>query len=170
MSAVIAAMTVFDYIFVGVLALSAAVGMWRGLVSEIISLLAWVVALLAAWRFAGDAAILFAGVIVEPVWRQVAGFAAIFVLVLLCAAVLRFLLRELLKAVGLGAVDRLFGAFFGLARGLAVALLVVLLGGLVGVAREPWWANATFSAPLETAVIAAKPWLPEAVAARIRFR
>lgn len=163
-------MTVFDYIFLGVLALSAAIGMWRGLVSEVIALLAWVLALFAAWRFSAEAADLLSGVIAEPAWRQVAGFALIFVAVLMLAALLRFLLRELLKAVGLGATDRLFGAVFGLARGLVIAFVVVLLGGLIGVAREPWWANATFAPPLETAVIAAKPWLPDAVAARIRFK
>lgn len=163
-------MTVFDYIFIAVLVLSALVGMWRGLVSEVIAMLAWAVALLAAWRYAAVAAPLLAGMIAEPMWRQVAAFALIFVAVLLCAAFLRFLLREILKAVGLGAADRLFGAVFGLARGVVVALAVVLLGGLVGMAREPWWANAMFAPPLETAVIAAKPWLPEAVATRIRFR
>jgi len=59
-------MTVFDYVFLGVLALSAVVGMWRGLVSEVIALLAWAVALFAAWRCAGDAAVLFGGMIVDP--------------------------------------------------------------------------------------------------------
>jgi hypothetical protein len=54
--ALIATMTVFDYIFLGLLVLSAAVGMWRGLVSEVIALLAWVVALGAAWLYAGEAA------------------------------------------------------------------------------------------------------------------
>ncbi len=163
-------MTVFDYIFLGVLALSAAVGMWRGLVSEVMALLAWILALLAAWHYAGEAAALLTGLIVESAWRQVAGFALVFVAVLLIAALLRFLLRELLRAAGLGAADRFFGAVFGLARGLAIAFAVVLLGGLVGVAREPWWANAMFAPPLETAVIASKPWLPDAVADRIRFR
>lgn len=163
-------MTAFDYVFLGVLALSAAVGMWRGLVSEMIAMLAWVLAAFAAWRYSGEAADLLASVISEPAWRRVAGFALIFIAVLLVAALLRFLLRELLKAVGLGPADRLFGAVFGLARGLVIAFAVVLLGGLVGVAREPWWVNAMFSPPLETAVISAKPWLPDAVAARIRYR
>ncbi|BAL25401.1 CvpA family protein [Azoarcus sp. KH32C] len=163
-------MTVFDYVFLTSLALSAAVGMWRGLVSEVISMLAWVVAALAAWRFSAQVAGLLTGFVMEPVWRQIAAFALVFVAVLLLAAFLRFLLRELLKAVGLGAADRFFGALFGLARGIAIAVAVVLLGGLVGIAREPWWANAMFAPPLETAVVAAKPWLPEAVATRIRFR
>jgi len=163
-------MTVFDYVFLTVLALSAAVGMWRGLVSEVMALVAWVMALLAAWRYGSVAAGMLEGLIAEPGWRQVAGFVLVFVAVLLLAAFIRFLLRELLRAAGLGATDRFFGALFGLARGLCIAFVVVLLGGLVGVAREPWWANAMFSPPLETAVVAAKPWLPDAVADRIRFR
>ncbi|MBW7859746.1 MAG: CvpA family protein [Rhodocyclaceae bacterium] len=163
-------MTVFDYIFLGLLALSAAVGMWRGLVSEVIALLAWVVALLASWLYSGVAAQMLAGVIAEPLWRQIAGFALIFTGVLLIAAVLRFLLRELLRAAGLGAADRFFGTLFGLARGLAIALVLVLFGSLAGMTGEPWWAEALFAPPLETAVVAAKPWLPDVVAERIRFR
>ncbi len=163
-------MTVFDYLFLAVLTLSAAVGMWRGLVSEIMALVAWAAALLAAWRYAGAAAELVADWIADPLWQHIAGFALIFIAVLVLAALLRFLLRELLRAAGLGAVDRFFGAVFGLARGLAIAFVVVLLGGLAGVAREPWWVNALFAPPLETAVIAAKPWLPDMVASRIRFR
>lgn len=163
-------MTVFDYAVLGVLTLSAVVGMWRGLVSEIIALLAWVAALFAAWRYASQLAPLLAGAVSDPAWRHVAAFALIFVAVLIVAALLRFLLRELLKAVGLGTADRLFGAMFGLARGLALALAVVMVGGLIGISREPWWSNALFAPPLETAVIAAKPWLPDVVATKIRFR
>ncbi|MFN4064096.1 CvpA family protein [Azoarcus communis] len=164
-------MTVFDYVFLAVLGLSAAVGLWRGLVSEIMALVAWIAALVAAWQY-GDVAATVAleGLIAEPAWRQIGGFALVFVLVLLLAAFLRFLLRELLKAAGLGATDRFFGALFGVARGLVIAWVVVLVGGMLGLSREPWWANAMFSPPLETAVIAAKPWLPDAVADRVRFR
>lgn len=163
-------MTAFDYIVLGLIGLSALVGTWRGLVSEVIALVAWAAALVAAWTYSGRAAALLVDFIKEPMWRQLAAFALIFIGVLLVAALLRFLLRELLRAAGLGPVDRFFGTLFGLARGLAIAFVLVLLGGLVGVADEPWWRNAKFSPPFETAVIAAKPWLPEAVAEKIRFR
>ena len=163
-------MTVFDYVFLGILALSAAVGMWRGLVSEVMAVLAWVLALFAAWRYNEQAAQVFAGLIAEPLWRQVAGGALVVVGVLILTALVRYLLRELLRAAGLGATDRFFGALFGIARGLLVALVVVLIGGLAGMSREPWWTQALFSPPLETAVLAAKPWLPDVVADKIRFR
>ena len=71
---------------------------------------------------------------------------------------------------GLVPADRFFGALFGLARGFAILFVAVLLGGLVGMAREPWWAHSLFAPAMESAVIAAKPWLPGAVADRIRFR
>ncbi len=163
-------MTVFDYVFLGVLAFSALIGMWRGLVSEVMAVLAWVAALFVAWRYSAQAAQVFEGLIVEPVWRQVAGGALIVVGVLILVALLRYLLRELLRAAGLGPTDRFFGALFGIARGLAVAFVVVLIGGLAGISREPWWAQSFFAPPLESAVIAAKPWLPDAVAEKIRFR
>jgi membrane protein required for colicin V production len=36
--------------------------------------------------------------------------------------------------------------------------------------KADWWRNAMLAQPLETAVIAAKPWLPPEAAKRIRFR
>ena len=163
-------MTVLDYVLLAIVVLSALVGLWRGLVSEIIALVAWVAALGAAWLYASAVAEMLVDVIAEPAWRQVAGFALIFIGVLLLAAILRFLLRELLRAAGLGPADRMFGTFFGIARGLVISFVLVLVGGMLGMAKEPWWANSLFAPPLETAVIAAKPWLPDVVAERVRFR
>lgn len=163
-------MTVFDYIVVALLTVSAAVGAWRGLVSEVIALVAWIAAALAAWLYGSVVATWMEGVIAEPFWRTVAGHVLVFFTVMLLAAALRFLLRELLRIAGLGPADRLFGTFFGVARGVTIACVLVLLGGLAGMANEPWWRNALLSPPLETAVLAAKPWLPEWVADRVRFR
>jgi membrane protein required for colicin V production len=162
--------TVFDYAFLSIIGVSAVVGLARGLVSEILALVGWMLALAAAWVFADDAALLLTETITDPGWRSVGAFALVVLVVLLLMSLLRFLLRELLKAVGLRSTDRFFGALFGIARGLAIAFVVVLLGGLVGLAREPWWAEAIFAPPLEAAVLRAKPWLPEAVANRIHFR
>lgn len=163
-------MTVFDYVFIAVLLISALIGMWRGLVSEVLALVAWGLGLFVAYRFSSRLAPMFSGVISEPAWRLVLAFAVLFLAVLLILAVLRFLIRGLLKAVGLGLTDRFFGALFGLLRGLAIALLVVVLGGLTGVAGEPWWRGAMFSRPLERVVLAGRPWMPEAIAKRISFR
>ncbi|QID18180.1 CvpA family protein [Nitrogeniibacter mangrovi] len=163
-------MTVFDYAFLGLVAVLAALGFWRGLVSEVLALVGWILAFVAARLFAEQAAALFVNWLTEPAFAYVAGFALIFIAVLVVVAVVRYLLRALIRAVGLGFVDRGLGAMFGTVKAVVIACLLVALGGVSGVSRAPWWEAAMFSPLLETAVVAAKPWLPAAVAERVRFR
>ena len=85
-------------------------------------------------------------------------------------ALLRLAIRGLLKALGLSPTDRLLGMIFGVARGLVIVLALVVVGSMTMAAQQKWWVEAYFSAPLETAVMAGKPWLPEEIAKRIRFR
>jgi membrane protein required for colicin V production len=42
-----------DYVIIGIIALSAIIGLARGLIREVIALAVWIVALLAAWMFYG---------------------------------------------------------------------------------------------------------------------
>ena len=163
-------MTVFDYAFLGLVMVLAILGFWRGLVSEVLALAGWILAFIAARLFAGQAAALFVDWLSEPAFAYVAGFALVFIAVLLVVAICRYLLRALIHAVGLGFVDRGLGAVFGTLKAFVIACLLVALGGVSGLSRAPWWEAALFSPLLETAVVAAKPWLPAGVAERVRFR
>ncbi len=107
--------------------------------------------------------------IADPALRLVAGWMAVFMLVLVAMALLRLLVRGLLNALGMTLTDRLLGVIFGVARGLAIVLVLVTVGGMTSLPKEKWWSEAYFSAPLETAVLASKPWLPAEVAKRIKF-
>ena len=164
-------MTAFDYVVIAIVSASVLLGVWRGVVGEVIALVAWVLAFFAA-KWWGDevAQVVFAGIIADPALRIVAAWVAVFVVVLLLMALLRLAVRGLLKALGLSPTDRLLGVIFGLARGLLIVLVLVAVGGMLSMAKERWWSDAYFSAPLETAVLAGKPWLPPEVAKRIRFR
>jgi membrane protein required for colicin V production len=162
-------MTLFDYVVLGVLAISVLLGAWRGVVSEILALAAWVVAFLAARSQAAHVATWLAAQIADPGIRVAAAFAIVFVGVLILFSVARLLISRLLSAVGLGALDRLLGAVFGVLRGLVVVLICVMLAGMTTLPKTTWWRTAMFAPPLETAVVAAKPWLPADVAKRIRF-
>lgn len=163
-------MTAFDYAVLAVMAASLLLGLWRGVVSEILALLAWVVAFVAARMLAADVAPVFGGLVPDGALRYVAGFATVFVAVLVVFSIGRLVVRLLLKAVGLGWADRALGAVFGISRGVLIALIAVLLGGLTPLPKESWWREAMLAPPLETAIIAAKPWLPAEVSKRIRFR
>jgi len=163
-------MTGFDYAVMTIVGASVAIGLWRGVVGEIIALAAWVLAFFAAKMFGAEVAHLFAGAIADPGLRLVAAWVAIFVVVLVLMALLRLAIRGLLKALGLTLSDRLLGIIFGALRGLAIVLALVAVGGMTSVPKEKWWAEAYFAPPLETAVLAGKPWLPPEVSKRIRFK
>lgn len=163
-------MTAFDFALLAIVGASVLLGAWRGVVSELLALGAWVAAFFAARHFGADAGRVLAKWIADPALSVAAGYAAVFFAVVLVFAVGRLVVSLMLRAVGLGLVDRLLGAAFGVARGAAIAFLVVLVGGMTALPKETWWRDATFAPPLETAVIAAKPWLPADVAKRIRYR
>ena len=164
-------MTSFDYVVMAIVSASVALGVWRGVVGEIIALAAWVLAFFAArWWGSEVAQVIYGGLIADPALRIVAAWVTVFVVVLVLMALLRLAVHGLLKALGLSLTDRLLGVIFGLARGLLIVLVLVAVGGMMSLAKEKWWSDAYFSAPLETAVLAGKPWLPPEVAKRIRFR
>lgn len=162
-------MAVFDYVVIGIVALSLILGLWRGVVSELIALAAWILAFMASLEFGTQAGQqLFAG-IADPALRALAGCAAVFIGVLVVMSLVRLAVRSMVKALGLSLSDRLLGMVFGLARGVLVVLVLVAAGGLTSAPQQAWWKQAALAQPLETAVLVAKPWLPVDLAKRIRF-
>jgi membrane protein required for colicin V production len=161
---------VFDYGVVAVLGVTLLLGFWRGLVSEMLALAAWVVAFFAARATASEVGGLFADVLKDQAVQYVVGFAAVFVGVLVVFALLRLAVTGVLAAAGLGVLDRFLGGVFGALQGIAILLALVVAGGLTSLPQQPWWRDAISAPPLETAALASKPYLPPELAKRIRYR
>ncbi len=162
-------MAAFDYAVIAIVALSLVLGLWRGVVSEMMALAAWVLAFMAALEFGAQSGqAVFAG-IADPAVRALAGCALVFVGVLVAMSVVRLAVRSMVKALGLSLSDRLLGMFFGLARGVLLVMILVAMGGMTAAPQQVWWKQATLAPPLQTAVLAARPWMPDDLAKRIRF-
>ena len=162
-------MTAFDYAMLGIVGLSILISVWRGLVREVISLLSWLVALWIAARFSVDFADWMPAAITNPSVRYVAAFAALFLGTIIVLELIGVLIAKLLHAVGLSFIDRLLGAIFGFARGVLIAWVLTLLGGLTTLPQRDWWRDSVFAAPLQAAVLAARPLLPAELAKRIKY-
>jgi membrane protein required for colicin V production len=162
--------TAFDYAVLIGIALSVLLGFWRGVVSEVLSLAAWILAIVFGKLFAPHLAPELARWISNTGLQYLVAFAAIVVVVLLLSSVVRLLLSGMLRAIGLGLIDRLLGAIFGLVRGVVVVLACVAAGGLTSLPKQAWWHDAMLAPPLETAVVALKPWMPQQWASKIRYR
>ena len=162
-------MTWFDYAVIGVFAASLVVGAWRGLVREVISILGWVIAFLAANLLAGPLGPAMPQAIPSLELRVAAAYVAVFVGSLIVTSLVGLLLSKIVKAVGLGGVDRMFGALFGAARGLLILLAAALLAGLTSAPRQPFWRDSASGPLLVQATQALKPLLPRSFAERLRY-
>lgn len=162
-------MTVFDYAALVIVVLSILLSVIRGLVREVLALLAWVVAFVTANLFSGDLAALMPAEIPTVELRMLAGFAGVFLVVLLMMSLLAVIVSYLVRNAGLGLEDRVFGALFGVARGLLVVVALVLLAGLTSLPREKAWREAAFAAPLQAVAMQVKQWLPAELSQRIRY-
>ncbi|MGB5938940.1 MAG: CvpA family protein [Rhodanobacter sp.] len=128
-----------DYLILGVLALSVFVGLWRGLVSEVMALAIWIAAFWVAWMLGPAAAARLEHVIELPSARIIVGYGLCFVAVLILGALLRFVIGKLIESTGLSGTDRLLGMLFGFARGVLLVALLVFLVGFTAFTRDPWW-------------------------------
>ena len=162
-------MTWFDYGVLAVLGLSLVLGALRGLMREIVSLAGWIATFVLATGFSGIVAVQMPASL-GPLLSGLLSFLLIFLGVLLVSGVVGLVLSLLVRAAGLGFLDRLLGAAFGAVRGVAIALLAVLLAGLTPLPGEPFWKQAALSGPFAAVALALGPYLPEGVAQRLKYR
>ncbi|MGB0958327.1 MAG: CvpA family protein [Litorivicinus sp.] len=120
--------TGLDWAFVALITVSGVMSLAKGLIKEAMSLGIWIAAFMGSRTFGPRAEVLFEGVLDNPFYVTIAGFASVFVAVLILGAAIRFALAALVQATGLTWTDRLLGVVFGVARG---ALIVTLAVGIV---------------------------------------
>jgi len=150
-------MTSADYVMLFLVMASAAAGVWRGFVTEALSLGALVAAVVLAWLFGG---------VVEPLlgdWdsaveaRLWAARLIVFLLVLVVGGLASWLARKFIGITGLTSVDRALGAAFGVVRAAVFIGLAVIVIEFLELDQESWWREA-----------ALRPYA-EQVAAAVRY-
>lgn len=152
-----------DWAFLAVVGVSIVVGVLRGLLFEVMSVLGWVVAYVAAHAF-GPWASAWLPVGSPGSWLDAAaGFVAVFLAVLVVWSLLAWVIRRLIQASPLSPLDRLFGALFGLLRGLLVALVVATGVNLTPLAQSASWQASHGAAGMDVLLSELKPWLPPEV-------
>ncbi len=161
-------MTWLDYLVIAMLALSIAWGAWRGLVHEVLSLAGWIMAFLAANLLAQPFSESFPANM-RPEFRVVGAFLAVFVGTLVLTTLLTALVTKFIRVSVLQSLDRWLGALFGLLRGLVLVLALAVVAGLSSLPRSPVWTESATGYSLAQTVIQLRPWLPPALANRLKY-
>ena len=160
-------MTGFDFAVMTILLVSLSLGVWRGLVYEVLSLAGWPIAFILSRMYAGEIAPLMP--LMQEAMRVALAYAVVFIAALVAWAVLVWLFAKLVKAIGLGWMDRVLGGLFGALRGVLVILALVWLAGLTNIPEQSFWRGAQTSRAAEDAALLTKAWLPDSIAQRIRY-
>ena len=156
-----------DITLLAIFGLSVLVGLWRGLVFELVSLLGWVVAFVIANALGPVLSELIPVASGQPGLRLWIAYIVVFVAVLICCTLLARMLRALISATPLSVIDRLLGGGFGAVRG---ALILVVLGTLVTLspyAQSTQWQNSHGALWVGMALEGLKPVLPQSLTVHI---
>ena len=151
-----------DIALLAVFGLSVLVGLWRGFVFEIVSLLGWLVAFVIA-NSAGPFLADFVPVASSPEVKLWIAYIVVFVVILITCTLLARMLRALVSATPLSLVDHLLGGVFGAVRG---ALILVVAGVLVSLspyASAPAWKSSHGALWVGLALEGLKPVLPQSL-------
>jgi membrane protein required for colicin V production len=160
-------MNLADLLIVAVLAGSVISAFVKGFFVEVFSLAGLIVGLFFAAANYG----VFAPWVLVLIHNQPAAdliaFLVIALLVMLLAGLAGRLLRTLFRGVGLGVVDRLLGALFGLVKGCVVVTLV-LMGIVAFLPRQAWLENSRLAPVFLTAAHGGSHVVPFDLGEKIR--
>lgn len=158
-----------DWGILGLIALSAVIGLMRGLIREVFSLALWGLAFWLGLHYSRDLAVLFEHRIPVPSARMAASFLALFIGTLLVGGVVGYLLSKLVAVTGLSGTDRLAGLVFGLARGALIIAVLVLLAGATPIPEDPWWKQSRLIPPFQSLALWLRGQLPAGIAAYVNY-
>ena len=156
-------MAVADLFFLAIVAISAIIGLFRGLMREGLSLASWILAFILALRFGPMAAEYLTEYVSVPSVRMATAYSVIFLATLIVGAIVNYFLGKMVRATGFSGTDRTLGLIFGVARGTAIIVIAIMLARLTVVREDSWWQESQFVLYLEPWAVQLQEWLPDDV-------
>jgi membrane protein required for colicin V production len=113
--------SVFDLIILAILAALTLRGIWKGMISQIVSIASFFICWIVATRFGG---LIAPTIPVEAPWNQVIAMGIIFFVALIAIRFAHSTLEKLIKDWHLQKMNTLFGGLLGFAKGLLICLII----------------------------------------------
>lgn len=157
-------MNEIDWAILIVLLLSTIVGVSRGVIREILSIVGWVIGIVFALKWSPELA---AQIPLDSISLGIRTIIAAVIIAVVCVfavGLLGTLLRKMLEAANVSAEDRILGSLFGLLRGVVFVCAVVFLAGMTSAPTTPMWRQSSIVPLAEVAIDWSMPLLPPALA------
>lgn len=158
-----------DYAMIGLVCISAIIGLFRGLVHEAFSLIIWGLAIWVGFIFCRQFAVFLIDVISYPSLQIAASFAILFFITLSIGSLISYLLGALIKKTGLTGTDRFLGMIFGIGRGVLVVAILVVLAGLTPLPEDAWWQDSQLIPPFQSIAVWLRNNMPNGLAGYLNY-
>lgn len=163
-------MNTVDVVLLAIVLLSILLGIIRGAVGEILSLVSLAINLLVANRYAGDVAPWVVKHVNIPGAQYALAFILVYGLMWLVTSTISHFIAAITGALGLGWLDRTLGVIFGAIRGIAIVLILVLIVGLTPIPQHVLWQEAMLTASAEHAIEATRPFMSDILKKKVDFK
>jgi membrane protein required for colicin V production len=140
-----------DCIILAVFAISTLIGIKRGLLKEITSLLIWIAAFIIAILFAAPAAKAYSGGDASTVAISTC-FVILFVAALIVGAIISYFINTLFQATVISFGNRLLGGIFGFARSFILVVVVIFIAELLPPSDQSDWQQSRLIHALQPTV------------------
>ncbi len=150
-----------DYAILGLIAISAVTGLFRGLIRETFSLLTWLAAVWVGLRYDSGLAVRMQPWIEDASLRLGLAFVLLFVSTLVVGKIAGYLLATLIDHGAFRPFNRLGGLVFGCARGILLLVLLVFFARSSQLVTEPWWHDSKLLPWLEDWAVMASRLNPD---------
>jgi membrane protein required for colicin V production len=146
--------TLLDFILLGIMLVSGLLALARGFTREVLSLVAWGAAAVAAYAAIKQPAFVeFAKTNVpyldKEILAQIAVGAVAFLIVLVIVSIISVKISDYVVDSSAGSFDRTLGFIFGVARGFVfVAIAYLFYGWLLPFDKQETWVRTAYSLPM----------------------
>lgn len=156
-------LNLLDIGIIVVTAVSAVIGLFRGMTKEFITLATWILASLLALKYGEVVGAMFTSVGTDMV-RQIIGGSLIFIGTLIIGGIFNAVINKFINASGFILIDKILGAGFGVLRGVLVFMVSILIindAFASFVNDKPLWKESILTPKLQTMAESVKSSLPK---------
>ncbi len=142
----------YDFIFGSIIIISAILAIIRGGVAELLSLSTWFIALFVMRNYASFLEKLIPDIITNGLLRSLISYIIAFFVVATAITLIKMVFHKFIHSFGLGGLNYMLGAIFGIARGIIISALIVILMEMFNLDENHAWQKSWLSPILKPTV------------------
>ncbi len=131
------ALNTADVVILITILISTGIGIYRGFVREVLTVLTWAVAAVIAYMYGKTLGAYIVFLDSEPV-KEALGILGVFILVVSIGYIIKLIVIKAGKLAGVSTIDRVVGALFGILRGCVLVVLVLLVSS-DNITNQDWY-------------------------------